>query len=289
MELPIATIYTDGACAPYPERRGGWAYVICRGDAREEMSGSVNSTTSNRMELQAAIEALRSLQRPSKVEVRSDAQYLVNGMSSWLAGWKKRNWQKADNRQVLNRDQWEELDALSQRHVVKWIWTPGHSGDPGNERCDVLANRQAGIADGGVHFWPSKRAAATSQKSIVDIIAAETDEDQSRSAPTEDGPHSGSKATGNISNGEAVRGRWRDNKRTKIVREGQACRKCGLPVVRCEHGTPQKYKAGRGWYEWWLRCPGCKTDYFDEAAKRFFDEPQEAEPVPVAVMTSTVG
>ena len=105
------------------------------------MFGSCQSTTNNRMEMQAAIEALKALQKPSAITIKTDSRYLINGITKWIKGWKKRQWITQKREPVKNADLWRELDALCQIHEVKWTWVKGHSGNPGNERADELACR----------------------------------------------------------------------------------------------------------------------------------------------------
>jgi ribonuclease HI len=133
------TIYTDGACLGNPGP-GGWAALVVDGDERRELSGYEPATTNNRMELQAAVEALRSLDEPARVELHTDSQYLRNGMHEWLARWKRNGWRTADRKPVKNTDLWQTLDTLAARHEVRWHWLRGHAGHPENERCDALAN-----------------------------------------------------------------------------------------------------------------------------------------------------
>jgi ribonuclease HI len=133
------TIFTDGACAGNPGP-GGWAAILVAGPRRREISGYEPATTNNRMEITAAIEALRALRGPSEVELHTDSQYLRNGMSTWLERWKRNGWRTADRKPVKNDDLWRALDALAQTHAVRWHWVRGHDGHPENERCDELAN-----------------------------------------------------------------------------------------------------------------------------------------------------
>jgi len=133
------TIYTDGACLGNPGP-GGWAALLVADGSPREISGYESQTTNNRMELRAAVEALRALADGTEVDLHTDSQYLRNGMNEWLARWKRNGWRTADKKPVKNVDLWEDLDALAQRHVVRWHWVRGHSGHPENERCDVLAN-----------------------------------------------------------------------------------------------------------------------------------------------------
>ena len=132
------SIHTDGACQGNPGP-GGWAAVLCYGSLRRELSGGVAATTNNRMELMAAMEALRSLKEPCAVELFTDSQYLRQGITSWIAGWKRNGWRTSQKAPVKNADLWRELDALLKPHAVSWRWVKGHAGDELNERCDVLA------------------------------------------------------------------------------------------------------------------------------------------------------
>jgi ribonuclease HI len=137
----VVIIHTDGACDGNPGP-GGWAAVLRCSDTVKELSGGAPATTNNRMELQAAIEALRALRRPAPVELYTDSQYLRNGITEWLPNWKRRGWLTASKRPVKNVDLWRELDSLAARQTIAWHWVRGHSGDPDNERCDQLANEQ---------------------------------------------------------------------------------------------------------------------------------------------------
>ncbi len=133
------TIFTDGACAGNPGP-GGWGAIVITGEHRRELSGYEPATTNNRMEMMAAVEALRAVPPSSHVALHTDSQYLKNGMQSWLARWKKNGWRTADRKPVKNEDLWRTLDTLAQEHSVSWHWVRGHDGHPENERCDALAN-----------------------------------------------------------------------------------------------------------------------------------------------------
>lgn len=134
---PVA--YTDGGCLGNPGP-GGWGVHLEYPDGRViEMGGSDLQTTNNRMELRAAIEAARAVAGYPSAQIVTDSQYVRQGITSWLAGWKRKGWVTAAGQPVLNRDLWEELDAVSGAHI-SWEWTRGHSGDPGNERCDEIAS-----------------------------------------------------------------------------------------------------------------------------------------------------
>lgn len=138
-------IYTDGACQGNPGP-GGWGALLRYKDTEKEIAGFSPSTTNNRMELQAAIEGLKSLKRPMKVDIYTDSQYLRDGITKWMFQWKKNNWRLSNNKPVKNQDLWEALDELVKTQNVAWHWVRGHSGHPENERADALA-RQA-IQDG---------------------------------------------------------------------------------------------------------------------------------------------
>lgn len=132
-------IHSDGGCHGNPGP-GGWAAVLVYGKHRREICGGVPATTNNRMELQAAIEALRILREPCVIEFHTDSQYVRQGISSWVASWKRNGWRTSTKQPVKNADLWRELDALAARHQMQWHWVKGHSGHPENERCDELAN-----------------------------------------------------------------------------------------------------------------------------------------------------
>jgi ribonuclease HI len=133
-------IYTDGACSGNPGP-GGWGAILTAGAHRKEISGGELHTTNNRMEIMAAIRALQSLNRPCKVELHTDSQYLRQGITEWISGWKARGWRTADKKPVKNEDLWRELDEARARHQVDWRWVKGHAGHPMNERADELARK----------------------------------------------------------------------------------------------------------------------------------------------------
>lgn len=136
---PKVTIYTDGACKGNPGP-GGWGAILFYGDKKKEICGGEPATTNNRMELMAAIQALELLNRPCKVELHTDSQYVMKGIQEWIRGWKARGWKTADKSPVKNDDLWKRLDAARARHDVDWRWVKGHAGHPLNERADALAN-----------------------------------------------------------------------------------------------------------------------------------------------------
>jgi ribonuclease HI len=137
---PGVVIYTDGACSGNPGP-GGWGAVLTFGDREKEICGGELATTNNRMEMMAAIQALELLVKPCKVELHTDSQYLRNGVTQWIHGWKARGWKTADRKPVKNEDLWKRLDQARARHEVDWRWVKGHAGDVMNERADGLARK----------------------------------------------------------------------------------------------------------------------------------------------------
>ena len=133
-------IFTDGGCRGNPGP-GGWGALMRYGKHEKEIYGYDKETTNNRMELMAAIRALEVLNRPSEVSLTTDSNYVRQGITKWLEGWKKRGWKTAAKKPVKNKDLWQRLDEAVARHNVEWHWVKGHSGHEGNERADDLANR----------------------------------------------------------------------------------------------------------------------------------------------------
>ena len=142
MDLPKVEIFTDGACRGNPGP-GGWAALLRTGEKEREISGGEKLTTNNRMELRAAIEALRALKRPCRVELHTDSNYVRDGITKWIHGWKRNGWRTADRKSVKNADLWEELHDTAARHEISWHWVKGHSGHPENDRVDALACAEA--------------------------------------------------------------------------------------------------------------------------------------------------
>ncbi len=135
--LPIV-IYTDGACSGNPGP-GGWGAILTYGDNCKEISGGEALTTNNRMELMAAISALDALKKPSRVELHTDSQYVMKGITQWIHGWKKNGWKTADKKPVKNVELWQRLDEARRIHEIDWRWVKGHAGHAENERADELA------------------------------------------------------------------------------------------------------------------------------------------------------
>lgn len=133
-------IYTDGACSGNPGP-GGWGAILMWGEHRKELSGGEANTTNNRMELFAAISALEALKRPSTVELHTDSNYVKNGVTGWIHGWKRNGWKTADKKPVKNAELWQRLDEARKTHEVDWRWVKGHAGHEFNERADELARQ----------------------------------------------------------------------------------------------------------------------------------------------------
>lgn len=138
-EMPHVTIYTDGGCAPNPGPGGWGALLIAANGVTRDLSGAEPQTTNNRMELTAALEALRRLKGPSQVTLYTDSEYLERGITEWLPGWVARGWQRKGERPIKNEDLWRALHAETGRHAITWQWVRGHAGDPHNERVHRLA------------------------------------------------------------------------------------------------------------------------------------------------------
>jgi len=133
-------IYTDGACRGNPGP-GGWGAILSYQGKEKEIYGGVEETTNNQMELQAVIEALSCLKEPCEISLKTDSEYVIKGITEWIESWKKKGWLNSQKKPVRNKDYWQILELLNKKHSVSWSWVKGHSGDPGNERADLLANK----------------------------------------------------------------------------------------------------------------------------------------------------
>lgn len=224
-------IYTDGGAVPNPGA-GGYGVVLRFGQYRKELSGGFGFTTNNRMELMAVIVGLESLKEPCKVTLHSDSQYIVNALTSRAAfRWRENGWKINPRKTKLakNSDLWQRLLNAFERHEVEMVWVKGHAGIEDNERCDALA-----------------------------MAACQSD-----GLPPDPGFHEGEP----VRIAPAAAARYSSPK-TKILAEGQPCRKCGTPVVK---RTPRKraIKPNQAYYfAWYLYCPSCKAMYMVEEAKR---------------------
>ncbi|MBK7983379.1 MAG: ribonuclease HI [Candidatus Competibacteraceae bacterium] len=139
-------LFTDGACSGNPGP-GGWGALLRYREHEKELSGSEAATTNNRMELLAAINGLEALKRPARVRIVTDSQYVMKGVTEWLAAWKRRGWKTADRQPVKNVELWQRLEAAAAPHQLQWEWVRGHSGHPENERVDQLARAAIPSAD----------------------------------------------------------------------------------------------------------------------------------------------
>lgn len=133
-------LYTDGACRGNPGP-GGWGVLLRYAEQERELYGYQATATNNQMELMAAIRGLEALKQPCEVTLTTDSKYVLQGMTEWLAGWKRKGWKSASGQPVKNQDLWQRLDTAAQPHKITWSWVRGHTGHPDNERVDGLANR----------------------------------------------------------------------------------------------------------------------------------------------------
>ncbi len=140
MSETVVEIFTDGACRGNPGP-GGWGAILRFNGTEKELYGGEPLTTNNRMEMLAAINALATLKRPCRVRLTTDSKYVLQGITEWLAGWKRKQWKNSARQPVKNQDLWQELDRLATPHQIDWQWVRGHTGHAENERADQLANR----------------------------------------------------------------------------------------------------------------------------------------------------
>jgi ribonuclease HI len=247
-ELRKVVIYTDGAAEPNPGP-GGYGVVLIHGGHRKELSGGVRRSTNNRMELLAAVHGLRALKTLCEVTLYSDSRYLVDAMTSGAARkWEAREWWRNTREKVPNADLWEELLHLCATHRVEFRWLRGHAGIPENERCDVLAMDIVKRGQSGDLSLPADEGY---EEQLARAIA--------ETVPPGDAPGDRQKNPGAGAHG-----------REKMLSPGQPCRKCGTPV---EKRLPRK-RESRGrrqyYFEYYLHCPGCKTFYMVEEARRYY-------------------
>lgn len=138
MTLKHVSLFTDGACSGNPGP-GGWGAILRYGKVEKEFSGGEAQTTNNRMELMAVIYGLEALKQSCRVDIYTDSQYVMKGMTEWIAGWERKGWKTADNKPVKNAELWQRLQAAAKPHKLAWNWVKGHAGHPENERADALA------------------------------------------------------------------------------------------------------------------------------------------------------
>ena len=140
----MINIYTDGACKGNPGP-GGWGALILQGDTKNEIYGGEANTTNNRMEIMAVIRALKTINTENEITVFTDSTYVQKGINEWIAKWKINGWRTSNKKEVKNKDLWVQLDNLTSQLKINWIWVKGHSGHPGNDRADYLANKGVGM------------------------------------------------------------------------------------------------------------------------------------------------
>jgi len=226
-------IYSDWGARPNPGP-GGYGVILRFWKQEKELSGFEENTTNNRMELTWVIKGLEALKEPCEVEVFTDSSYVVNSIEKgWAESWQKNNWLKADKKKAENSDLWEKLLDLLKKHKVKFHWVKGHAGHKENERCDELATKEilknsppSPPLKGGIDF-------SDKEKLLQKVLNTRIDSEQ---------------------------------KKIKITKEGQACKKCWTPVIKV---IPKKKntKNKSYYYEYYLTCPNCKTNYFVDEAK----------------------
>jgi ribonuclease HI len=179
LSVKKVTIHSDGACEGNPGP-GGWAAVLQYGNHRRVVSGGCAATTNNRMEMQAAIEGLRLIKEPCEIDFYTDSQYLREGITLWVAGWKRRHWRTKERKPVKNQDFWMELDAQASRHKIAWHWLKGHAGHVENERCDQLAQMEIDKIRRAYHPDELKKQLAT--------FVAERSANPTPQTPVQQGP-----------------------------------------------------------------------------------------------------
>ena len=140
----MINIYTDGACKGNPGP-GGWGALILQGDTKNEIYGGEANTTNNRMEIMAVIRALKTINVENEITVFTDSTYVQKGINEWIAKWKINGWRTSNKKEVKNKDLWIQLDNLTSQLKINWVWVKGHSGHPGNDRADYLANKGVGM------------------------------------------------------------------------------------------------------------------------------------------------
>ena len=145
----MINIYTDGACKGNPGP-GGWGALILEGDTKNELYGGEANTTNNRMEIMAVIRALKTINAENEITVFTDSTYVQKGINEWIAKWKINGWRTSNKKEVKNKDLWVQLDNLTSQLKINWIWVKGHSGHPGNDRADYLANKGSGMQGFGL-------------------------------------------------------------------------------------------------------------------------------------------
>jgi ribonuclease HI len=236
-------IYTDGAAEPNPGP-GGYGIVLLAGKHRKELSGGFRRTTNNRMELLAVIVGLESLTTPCRVTIYSDSKYVVESVERGsVHRWSKNNWFRTKSDKAKNSDLWARFLIVYAKHQVQFKWVKGHAGVPENERCDVLAVE-------GAQSFGSPHDLGYLQEIGESPNVPESDASIENRSPNANSPHTAMDSS--VTHKEA----------------GEPCRKCGVSIIK-KPTKPKVPKPGQTYYyEWYLVCPGCKTMYMVDDAKR---------------------
>ena len=245
-KMSHVVIYTDGAAEPNPGP-GGYGVVLLAGKHRKELSGGFRKTTNNRMELLAVIVGLESLTKPCLVTLYSDSKYVVDSVEKGsVHRWSKNNWYRTKTDRAKNADLWARFLDIYAKHKVRFKWVKGHAGVPENERCDELAVAAAQSYDAApdVGYLREIGESITSSQNSV------------------------SSADGNQGDEGAEPAKYVGDPNFVHKAEGEPCRKCGTEIVK-KATKPKAHKPGQTYYyEWYLVCPGCKTMYMVDEAKR---------------------
>lgn len=258
-------IYTDGACDPNPGGPGGYGILLIYNEKRKEISGGFRSTTSNRMEVYAAIKALESLKEPCRVTLHSDSKYLVRAMSKgWAQRWKDKDWWRNERDRAINADLWDKLLSLCTTHQVKFVWVQGHAENPENERCDHLAvdalkqknlppdegyENRSEEEKTGARITREGQACRKCSTPVIKRIPRKPKKTQAYYfeyyfyCPKCGTMYLVEEAKRNIDSDFAAQ--------LEIVKEGQPCRKCSTPVIK---RISKKHKP-------FLYCPMCHASY----------------------------
>jgi len=230
---PHVNIYTDGAAEPNPGS-GGYGVVLLFGEYRRELSCGFEMTTNNRMELLAVIAGLEALTKPCRATVYSDSRYVVNSVEKGsVFRWRDKDWWRTKKEKAKNADLWKRFLAVYAKHDVVLKWVPGHTGIPENERCDKLA-----------------LASSKSNGRLCDI---------------------GYEPSNTSGSPSGIKVHKTSSPKTKHVRPGEACRKCGTAIIKRSPKRKKRKPGKKYYYEWYLFCPGCKAMYMVEDAKRNLD------------------
>lgn len=241
------TIYTDGAAEPNPGP-GGYGVVLLAGKHRKELSGGFRRTTNNRMELLAVIVGLESLTKPCQVTLYSDSKYVVDSVERGsVVRWSKNNWYRTKTDKAKNSDLWARFLVVFANHEVRFKWVRGHTGVPENERCDVLA-----VAAAQEYNSPPDVGYLSEIGELPDLLQADEPTTKNEIESDSQPRPIAKKIVSDVTHTEA----------------GEPCRKCGTPIIKKPTKAKNPKLGQTYFYEWYLLCPGCKTMYMVDTAKR---------------------